>query len=380
MMAAILCWAIEGLCSEGLEWERFRLRPEIWMGEAYSDNVFLTRDDCKGDFFTHVLPKAALDVAIAPRHYVSVAYEGDYQFHSRFDNFREFQHRGDMMWRLDTAKGSSFEAGAWIKDGAVQPYSEQGFSKDYTQWEAYTDNLFQVQQFTELGLAYRHNSRRFSDELYKIDDFDRDTVSLDVVYDRLWHLPLLLEYRFDRQTNRDVAGLLSRDSVTNSLFAGARWKPGAHLSGILRFGYAHSAFEDTDDFNGFVMDSELTYQLTDATQFRLTLTRLVNTSTRAERETGFYYVGTGGTLSATYTRLDPLTLMLEVGYMNRAYDQYSFEGDREDNYYRAGFTARYELFQWAAISLEYNYRRNDTDYLPAEYTENRVELRMKFSL
>jgi hypothetical protein len=349
------------------------------LGEAYSDNVFLTKEDHKENFFTHILPALTADFAIAPQHYLSVAYKGDYQFHSKYDNFKEFQHRGDFSWDLTTAKGSTFKAGAWVKDGAVQPYSEQDFSKDYVEWEAFTDNLIKVGTFTGLGLEYKHTSRRFDDSSYEIDDFDRDWVALDLYYDRLWHLPLLLEYRFARQDDKEIEGLLSRDSITNSIFVGARWKPGARLSGVLRLGYTYAAYQGTSDFGGFAMDTDLTYRLSDFTTFKLTLVRMTNTSTSAERQTGYYYVNTGGTFSTTYSRWDPLTIYLAFEYMNMAYDQFTFEADRVDNYYSAGLRAQYAIRQWASVSLDYRYNRNETDYLPAEYTENRVELGMKFS-
>ncbi len=384
LIFAVLCWGSMAICYEGLEWDRFRLRPEIWIGEAYSDNIFLTKKDPKGDFFTHILPQLTADFAIAPRNYLSLAYKGDYQFHSRYDNFRKFQHRGDFLWDMTTSKGSTFKAGAWIKDGAVQPYSEEGFSKDYVEWEAFTDNFLQVAQFTDLGFAYRHTSRRFSDSPtgyydYSYDDFDRDAVVLDLNYDRFRHLPLLIEYRFARQTNRDVTGLLSRDSITNTVFVGAISKQGSRLSGVLRLGYTYASFEDTNNFSGFAMDSDLTYRLSDFTTFKLNLVRLVNTSTTAQRETGYYYVGTGGTFSIAYSRWDPLTIDLDFNYMNKDYDQFAFETDRTDNYYRAGFTARYAFYEWVSVSLKYRYRRNETDYRFAEYTENRVEVGVNFS-
>ena len=379
MIFAVLCWGSKAICYEGLEWDRLKLTPEIWIGEAYSDNVFLTREDPKGDFFTHIVPKLTADFAIAPRNYLSLAYKGDYQFHSRYDNFRKFQHRGDFSWDLTTSKGSTFKAGAWVKDGAVQPYSEKGFSKDYVEWEAFTDNLLKVEQFTELGFTYRHTSRRFSDSLYDYDDFDRDAVTLDLFYDRFWHLPLLLEYRFARQNDKEIEGLFSRDSITNTLFVGARWKPGARLSGFLRLGYTYAAFKETGNFGGFAMDSDLAYRFSDFTTFKLTFVRLVNTSTSAYRETGYYYVGTGGTFSTTYTRWDPLTIRMKFEYMNMAFDQFVFEEDRMDNNYRAGLSAQYAIFEWCSVSLKYRYSRVDTDYLPAEYTENRVEFGLDFS-
>jgi len=384
LIFAVLCWGSIAICYEGLEWDRFRLRPEVWIGETYSDNIFLTKYDPKRDFFTHILPQLTADFAIAPRNYLSLAYKGDYQFHSRYDNFRKFQHRGDFLWDMTTSKDSTFKAGAWIKDGAVQPYSEEGFSKDYVEWEAFTDNFLQVEQFTDLGFAYNHTSRRFSDSPhgyydYSYDDFDRDAVALDLFYDRFRHLPLLLEYRFARQDDGEVAGLFSRDSIINTLFVGARWKPGARLSGFLRLGYTYAAFKEANNFGGFAMDSDLTYRLSGFTTFKLTLVRLVNTSTTAERETGYYYVNTGGTFSTTYTRWDPLTISLDFEYMNRDYDQSSFEADRVDNYYNAGLKAQYTIREWVSTDLSYRYRRTETDYQFAEYTENRVELGVNFS-
>ena len=42
-------------------------------------------------------------------------------------------------------------------------------------------------------------------------------------------------------------------------------------------------------------------------------------------------------------------------------------------------SAQYSIFEWCSVALKYRYNRVDTDYLPAEYTENRVEFGLDFS-
>ena len=86
-----------------------------------------------------------------------------------------------------------------------------------------------------------------------------------------------------------------------------------------------------------------------------------------------------GSIAICYEGLEWDRFRLRPEVMNRDYDQFSFEADRVDNYYNAGLKAQYTIREWVSADLSYRYRRTDTDYQFAEYTENRVELGVNFS-
>jgi len=376
----IFLWCNIGFSAEGLEWGRFRLTPKFSMAEQYSDNVFLTEKDEDHEYITKIMPEFTVDFAFAPRSILSLSYEGDFRFYSEYDNFREGHHLGGLSWKGETSKGSTFELGAEVQDSAFQPYSEQDRAKDFIKWDGFADTLLKLGAFTEVGFRYDHTTRRFDRSRNARDEFDRDGITLDIYFPKFPVTTLLLEYSFFHQNNNDL-GEPSTDMDTHTVFVGARWEPTAKLSGTLKVGYTQTDLEEVNDFSGFATDTELTYRFSDITSFKLSANRILSRSTRAGRETGSYFVSTGGTLSATHHRWDPLKVTLELSYTNNDFRQQGpLEEDREDDLFRAGLLAKYSITDWLSFSLSYKYRRNDSDFETVDYRENRVQAGFSLSM
>ncbi len=376
-LIVIFLWCTTAFSAQGVEWGRFRLTPKLSVAEEYSDNVFLTEKDEEHDYITKISPELTVDFAFAPGSILSLSYEGDFRFYSEFDNFREDHHRGGLSWTGKTSKGSTFELGTKVQDSAFQPYSEEDRSKDFVKWDGFADTLLKLGAFTDLGLRYDRTSRRFDSSLDEIDEFDRDTVTLDILYKGFPLLPLLFEYSYYHQDNNDMDGP-STDMDTHTVFVGARWDPTARLSGTLKVGYTQTDFEEVSDFSGFATDIDLAYRFSNITTFKLSAYRRVVRSTWAGRETGEYFISSGGSLSAAY-RKEPVAIVLDLSYTNNDFQQEaSWYEDREDNYFRAGVQGKYLMREWLSFSLGYQYSRNDSNFATVDYTENRVEV--EFSL
>lgn len=373
----IFLWCSTGFSAEGVEWGRLRLAPKLSVAERYSDNIFLTEQDPQNEYVTAISPELLVDFAISPSSILSIGYEGDFRFYSELNNFRKDHHQGGLSWTLTMPKGSKFAVGAKVQDSSIQPYSEEDRRKDFVKPEAFADILLKLWAFTDLGLRYDHTSRRFDSPLDKIDEFDRDTITLDILYKGFPLLPLLFEYSYYHQDNNDQDGL-STDMDTHTVFVGARWDPTARLSGTLKVGYTQTDFEEVTDFSGFATDTDLLYRFSTITTFKLSAYRRVIKSTWAGRETGDYFISSGGSLSATY-RMEPIAIMLGLSYTNNDFQQEaSWYEDREDNYFSAGVQGKYLIRKWLSFSLGYQYSQNDSNFATLDYIENRVEA--EFSL
>ena len=376
----ILLWSATGFGAQGLEWGRFRLTSELSVTEEYSDNIFLTEKNEEDGYLTEISPELTVDLAFAPGSILSFSYEGDFRFYSKFDNFRKDHHLGGLSWTGKTGKGSKFEVGVKVQDSAFQPYSEEDRAEDFVKWDGFADTLFKLGTFTELGLRYDHTSRRFDSSRNAGDEFDRDGITLDIFFPKFPLTALLLEYSFFHQDNNDLDEP-STDMDTHTVYVGVRWDPTAKLSGTLKMGYTQTDLEEVDDFSGFAMNTDLTYRFSEITTFKISANRMLSRSTGAERETGSYFISTGGTLSVTYHRWEPLTARLDFSYTNNDYQQQGLpEGDREDDLFRLGLIAEYSITHWLSISLSYKYRRNDSDYATVDYRENRVKAGFSLSI
>ena len=366
-------WAIDLYLSEN-----FKITPEVILREVYSDNIYLTDTDAEEDFVTSVLPGVDMQLAFTPRSRLEFVYLGEFDFYKNANNFKKDHHYGDLNFEYNTTKGSSFTIGAWGDDSANQPYAPDDRSKDYDIKAFYTDFSLKLFSATDFFGMYQHSSRRYDDPIDRNDNYDRDLVTAGVVNSRSSLFPLLLEYRYERQENDDST-VGATDFVYQAAYTGFKWRQDRRLSGNLRIGYLWSKYNSTEAFDGWATDTDLEYALTAFTRILGTAYRGVRESTRSARETLDYYVYLGGSVSITYTRLDPFRIVIDGRWENKDYRSVNIAAPRrEDDLYRIGVTTRYRLKDWFSIALGYRYQKNDSNLEVESYNENLVFAELNF--
>ncbi len=377
ILFVFICYST-GFSEGGLTWGRFRFSPELSISEIYTDNVYLTNTDERDDTITTTSPKLSIDFAFAPRNYITLSYGGDFRSYRKSDNLKKDIHRTGLFWTLTTTKGSSFKLGAKVDYDSIQPYSENDRHKDFVKREAFADTMFKLGAFTDFGIKYSHLSERFDSPLYDKDEFDIDTITLSVMYKRLPATAFLIEYIYDHLNNKN----LLVDMDTHIFFIGAQWDPTEKLSGHLKAGYYQTRLKDSNDSSGFAMDTDLAYQVSDFTQLKVTAFRRLIRSLWVARETGIFYVSTGGSLSALYRRWDPITVSMDFSYMNNKFKPQDTMTvtEQKDNFFSAGFNAKYSLRNWLSFLLTYQYRINDSNFAEVDYKENRAEFRLTLTI
>ena len=375
-------FSVQAFGGDGIVWERLRLKPSVTVSQSYSDNVYLTYADEQDEWITSISPDISLDLAVAPRNYFTLRYQGDFLSYANKDNFREDHHLGTFSFTSETAKGSHFILGASAQDTAIQPFSETEQSKDYTFQNYYADIALVAGAVTEIGAQYSHNRREFDAIRYTNDDYTRDSLDVYYLYKYSTILPLLLQYRFVDQDNNDQ-GVLNTDFTSHTIFIGGRWAPGSKLSGALRVGYTWANFEqsDVDSFNGYAVDTDLEYAITEITHIKLEVEHAIQQPTRSARETGDYYEFTAAGLSITHKRWEKITTRLSGFYRVRDYtDLVSQTTIRQDTFYRAGLSIEYALKSWISFTLDFSHRQNNSDIDTEEYTENLGQLGITLSM
>jgi hypothetical protein len=370
------------LGAEGWQSGRFRIIPKLSLLAGYSDNVYLIEDGEVDDIYTVILPEISFDLAVAPKNYLSLKYEGFFIDFDEVDNFDNAHHLGELSWHSETAKGTTFSAGTSIDDNSIQPYSAADTAKEYKAYRAFVDLLLMAGSMTEIGAGYERLSRRFDEDRFKFDDYDRNRYDISLLYKKSEKFPLLLEYRFVQQDNNDPIRDISTDYDTHTIFVGSRWRPDSKLSGALRVGYINSNFDSNaiEDFNGIAADIDITYRISEITQFRLLVERDVRPTTRTSRDTGNYYVLSGAEIVLTHHKWKRIITELSYIYSHRDYENGVIGIDRIDRYHDAGILLRYLLNDSISFSLAYHYRNNDSDLRSVEYTENVAELGILFEI
>lgn len=370
------------VAGDGIEWEQLRVIPMLTASQSYSDNLYLLEGNETDDYFTTITPEITIDAAIVPRNYFSLQYRGDFFSYSDADNFRQDHHLGSLSFYSKTTKGSHFIAGISIQDTAVQPFAADENSKDYIHQKTYADILLCLGKVTEIGTEYVREDREFDEGQFADDDFQRNTWDLHVLYTRSRVWPMLLQYRYIKQDNNDL-DTINTDFQSHTIFLGGRWRPAGKLSGALRAGYVWAQFDDSDaqDYEGYAIDTDLNYALSEITQFTFTAQRSIEQPTRSARESGDYFVYTRAGLIITHRRWEGITTRLSMFYREIDYKEVQIsENVRQDDYFRAGLSITYSMANWLSFSIEYRYQDNDSNIDTESYTENLVKLGIVLSM
>jgi hypothetical protein len=365
---------------DSLTWDRFRINAELSVSELYSDNIYLTHQGEKDDFFTRFNPELEFETALTKGSRIGLSYRGIFEYYNEADNFRSDHHFGGINFGIESSKESSFQLGINFENGATRPNSIEDESADFRLTEIYSDLEWRMTPITFLGAGYQHSVRSFDENRYQGDDFVRDNVRLDLLYTRSQKLPLLLEYRLERQRNDNMRPE-SGELISHAVLAGCRWRPEQRLSGTFELGYFRSRFNQIDTVDGWMIDADLLYRISEFTGIEISADRVVRVSEFSARDTLDYYISSGFGVTLTNRRFDPLELSVEGAYENRAY-RLSTSGttDREDDLYRISIQSDYQLKRWLALSFDYSYRTNQSSMIIQEYKENLFQFEVIFSI
>jgi hypothetical protein len=363
-----------------LEWDQTRLKAEVSIAERYNDNIYLTNGNEVDDFVTRLSPELELETALTTRSKVNLSYTGIFDHYNEADNFRSDHHFGDVNFQIESAKESSFQLGTKFENGANQPNSIEDESANFWLAEIYSDLQWRMTSITSLGAGYQHSVQSFDEDRYQRDDFVRDNIRLDLLHARSQNLPLLLEYRFEKQVNENIEPD-SGELISHAVLAGCRWRPERRLSGTFELGYFWSQFNQTDAVNGWMIDADILYHVSQFTDIEISANRKVQISEYADRDTLDYNIFSTYGLTLSNRRLDPLEFSVAGAYENRDFRQINTDATgREDDLYRFSIQSDYQLKKWLALAVDYSYRTNQSNVNSQEYQENIVQFEIIFSI
>ncbi|MFH2066636.1 MAG: outer membrane beta-barrel protein [Pseudomonadota bacterium] len=374
-----------GIAGDGFGWDRFLIKPEITVEEQYSDNVFLGHTNVRKDSITTFSPALSGYLAFTDSSRLGAHYKGDFSYYSKYDELNEKDNEGAVDWSMRMPAGSTFSVGANILDTSIQPDQpyqpeqpnlEDGKEKPYLLKTVFTDSNLKVGEFTEVGFRYEFKSREFDESSYAEDDYDRNLFVLDYVNRYFPRFPFLLEYRYTINDRDDSFGA-ARDSRSNAVYVGARWTPETRLSGNLRIGYQNTDYEGIRDVDSLVVNTALSYRLTEMTTLQLRVNRTLEDSTTVENEVGYNYTFTTWEGNIHYRYSDPLKFSFRLRYQDKEYDE---TNPRNDDIYNTRIGIDYTLNRWVDFSLSYQYKENKSDSLTEEYKENSGYFGVRLSL
>jgi len=366
------------------------VHPSLGLTETYTDNVYQSYDgkDKESDFITTISPGLQLVLPLR-RHSVTAGYRADINRYAGFSENDYVRQTANGSVNLDFPGGLLLNiSDTFIDSEVIRKWKEQpglGGSADRYRAKPYQANDFVTK-------ARYHFANRWSAvvwyNFYKYDydhEYDRSGS-----YDRNLAGGSLL-YRFTRKTDLLVELQHSRvvyphskfhDNRNNTVYAGLGFDPGAKLDGYLKVGWTQKKYDEkpasmNDEFNEPSMQIDLGYNLSpyDVINFRGIRVIEEDEDTNEPFTRSDFSIGYSHIMSMN-GKIRPNA---RIGYAKHDYEGQSTDIDglvkqRDEKIHYATVGVDYAMQRWLKLSLDYTYRKRDSNFIRYDYSENRVFL------
>jgi hypothetical protein len=169
---------------------------------------------------------------------------------------------------------------------------------------------------------------------------------------------------------------------SHNLEVGLRWEPAVKLSGKLQVGYSLTRFETGEQLSDYIVDTDLTYRLSEVLSLKIAGARYQGVSAIAAKEFGDYYVSTSGRFSSEYRAWEHLAVTLGITYENRTfYQEGSLATEQQTNWpLSAGLSVKYTPREWCSISAGYWHTQTTSTIPSNENVTDYVEVKLSVAL
>jgi hypothetical protein len=367
----------------GIRLGGFMLYPDLAVQESYNSNIYATENNRQDDFITTVTPSLDLrsnwnNHALHVHADTTMARYADHSSENYTDYTLGADGRVDVLRDLRLYGGASY---ARRHESRSSPDNQGG--TEPTEYSLYTANAAIEKEFNRIALRLDGKGERyvFSDVQNSsgatLDQSGRDRDQGELALRTSYELaPLRTVYvqgsvnTRDYDQSRDASGY-ARSSNGYGLVVGTEYD----LTGITFIDvFAGWRQQDYDDarlktMSGWTAGAKLTWNVTRLTTVTGGLTRDIEETTLAGASG---YFATRTDLRVDHELLRNLLLNAQLGY-----EQDSFDGiGRDDDYYTAGFGAKYLINRNFALSGGYAYRTRNSSAASSDFDENVVFLRL----
>ena len=384
----IFAWDVHGAVDRdrGIHLGPVIVHPGVSVSETYTDNYFLEpENDERSDWITTLTPY--LDVIVPfRRHSFEVSYHSDIFRNAKRSQYDIEHHYVGGKLTLDFPGGLIVNAEHQYAAMSNPPVALGDVYKKFQRHRSSFDAEYRFSDRYTVGMAYAHTMRRFDRTVFNEDDYDQDSVALDIYYRILPKTSMFIEGGWD-YTRYPERGPISNDSDRYRVWMGMRTNATAKIVGVLKGGWTYKDWKDKaagDNISTFGMEGDLYYDITPRTRMSLVMFRRVEDTSRTTTENLAY--GTSYTLSGGSFRLrQSIGQRLSVfGLAGAEYAKYNEAGlfgkRREDTKLYAGVGGDYRLWRWLTLGFNYRYTDNDSNFNSEDYKENRVMMYLSFGL
>ena len=384
----IFAWDVHGAVERdgGIRLGPVIVHPGVSVSETYTDNYFLEPEDQeRSDWITTLTPH--LDVILPfRRHSFEINYHSDIFRNAKRGEYDIEHHYAGGTLTLDFPGGLIVKAGHQFAAQSNPPTFLGDVFKKFQRHRSSLEAEYRFSDRYSVGMAYAHTIRRFDRTVFEDDDYDQDSLALDIYYKILPKTSMFVEGGWDF-TRYPERGPISNDSNRYRVWMGLRTNATAKIVGILKGGWTYKVWDDEDagdNISMFGMEGDLYYDITPRTRMSLVMFRRVNDTSTTTTENVAYgtsYTVTGGSFRLRQSIGKRLSVFGLAGAELAKYNEEGAVGKRrEDTKLYASVGGDYRLWQWLTLGFNYRYTNNDSNFNTEDFVENRVMMYLSFGL
>jgi len=366
----------------GLRAGGYLIFPSLTVSEIYDDNVFADSEDEDEDFITRFQPNINFNSNF-PRHRLDFSVGADVGVFADTGSENDFQDAfGDIDGRLDITRDSelalNLNAGRF-HEGRDDP--EDPDRDEISTFLRFGGALTFLQNFNRINLRPRVLVTR--SDFQDIDGFSQDDRD-ETRYDASLRVGYFISPRINLFTqggfgfdDRDDDEPIDRDRYGWSASIGTAVDITAVLFGDVFVGYRQEFFDndDFDDEDGIAFGANLTWNPTTLTTLNLSGDADFESTTNAEEGASSNFE------SNIALRVDHELLRNVLIGAFGAFNRDDFrDGDRTDNTFDLGASVTYLLNRNFSVGADYVYTDRNSDDDDAEFSRNRVGIRITAQL
>ncbi len=384
------------------------IHPFLSITEYYTDNVFYSNDDKKGDFITLISPGIWLTVPhvyekllqidtsnISPggfslsrykpetfkRYQTYLFYNADIERFSKHSSENAVNHKAEGLFQYNLRGGLSIE----LLDQFITSHDNRGTGISF-KLDKFKSNLanliisYNVSDRFKLRVDYSNFLVNYNASRNNFRDRNDNAFSGYIFYKFQPKTSLFLEYEFLGIQYREDTALNSKE---HHYFGGIQWDITAKSKGSIKAGYGVKDFDDPggENSNDFIMEAQIDHKFTPKTSLVLKASRRTN---ETNISTSDYVLSNAIELEYLQRITGKITGNIKLAYTNDRYHGDLTIGSEtkvlEDNYYTGAFAFQYKFKEWIYLDLGYMYTRRDSNFSDFDYTSNIVFLRITGSL
>jgi polysaccharide biosynthesis protein VpsM len=379
LLLAVAGYARPVAAQGNLELGPFRILPSLELALEYDDNILLTPEDEIDDLIWTISPGVVIELP-SSRYAIRLGYRADILRYMDNTDLDTVHHSALFDVRVNFPGG----LGLRLSDRFLITDDFAGFAvPELTERVERYENTLDVgadytlrERFT-LDVGYRWFLVDYQDEP-EFDQFDREdhTIAGILFYRFMPKTSVLGEVDYNLVRYDIPAVAADRDSDAWRFKLGLKGDLTAKTTATIKIGWEWRDYDNPgrEDWDGLVAEGEITWKYREPSEVRLYGGRA---NVESLDDPFDYYISSYAGVEVRHFLRERLILRVRaLGGVNDYPDEETVgtqTAERNDTFFEAGASLRYQIRKWLAVEVGYSFLILDSNFDQFDYQANRVK-------